>query len=302
MTMQDLGANPGWRVVVPSGVALAERPVWHKGSDSLFWVDILAGDVHRSRDTGSADGIWADSAMHVGDVIGALALRYDDGLVAGIDSSIRFLDVRGHDDRDPVEVVIPTGHRFNDGACDPSGRFLIGTGGSSATGLMWSLDSTGQVRVVMQEITESNGLGWSEDGLTMFFIDSAESVIRRYAYDPYQGRVGQRGTDLIDLSNHPGCPDGLVVDALNRLWVPQWEGGQINCIDQDGTLLFTWTVPTSQPTCAGFAGERMDTLILATSWECMTSETRASEPWAGHLLAAAIPVPGRHAHRYGIKP
>jgi hypothetical protein len=42
----------------------------------------------------------------------------------------------------------------------------------------------------------------------------------------------------------------------------------------------------------------MDILVLATSWECMTSEGRASEPWAGHLLAAATPVPGGASHRF----
>jgi sugar lactone lactonase YvrE len=298
VTTQAAAVQPEWRVLVPAGVALGERPVWDQGSGSLFWVDILAGDVHRSRDTGSAGGTWADSTIHVGDVVGAVALRDDGGLVAGVDSSIRFLDTSGVDDAVPVDVAMPVGHRFNDGACDPAGRFLIGSGGSTPTGLLWSLDSTSTVRVALEGLTESNGLGWSDDGLTMFLIDSAEPVIRRYEYDPFLGRIGQRVADLVDLSNRSGCPDGLVVDALNRLWVPQWEGGQINCIDQEGNLLLTWTVPTTQPTCAGFAGERMDILVLATSWECMTSEGRASEPWAGHLLAAATPVPGGASHRF----
>jgi sugar lactone lactonase YvrE len=302
VTTQATVVQTEWRVLVPARVALGERPVWHEGSGSLLWVDILAGDVHRSRDSGSADGSWVDSTLHVGDVVGAVALRNDDGLVAGVDSAIRFLDMHGRDDGDPVDVTMPAGHRFNDGACDPAGRFLIGTGGTTATGLLWSVDSTGTVRDALEGLTESNGLGWSEDGLTMFLIDSAEPVIRRYAYDPVLGRIGQRLPDLIDLSNRLGCPDGLVVDALNRLWVPQWEGGEINCVDQDGHLLLTWSVPTTQPTCAGFAGGNLDTLVLATSWECMTSEKRAGEPWAGHLLAAQTPVAGRAAHRYVTKP
>lgn len=39
----------------------------------------------------------------------------------------------GPDDRDPIDLVLPTGHRFNDGACDPAGRFLIGTAGTCTT-------------------------------------------------------------------------------------------------------------------------------------------------------------------------
>lgn len=300
--MPTASVQPEWRVLVPAGAALGERPVWHQESGSLYWVDILAGDVHHSHDAGSADGIWADSTIHVGDVVGAVALRDDDGLVAGVDSAIRFLDARGTDDRNRVEVDMPEGHRFNDGACDPCGRFLIGTGGSTATGVLWSLDSAGTVRAALEGLTESNGLGWSQDGCTVFLIDSGEPVVRRYQYDPERGRIGHRMADLIDLSKHPGCPDGLVVDALNRLWVPQWEGSEINCIDQDGSLLFTWSVPTSQPTCVGFAGARLNTVVLATSWECMTAEKRDSEPWAGHLLSAATSVPGRAAHRFGSNP
>ena len=299
MTVDDASAAPSWRVLVPSSSEIGERPVWDAQTMTLIWPDILAGRIHRSVPSANAGEPWLDMTVQVGSVVGAVALREDGGLVAAVDEAIRLLDELGFDDAEAIPVALPEGHRFNDGACDPAGRFLVGTGGSTPTGALWSVSSDGSLRVVLDDVTESNGLGWSIDGATLYYIDSSEPAVRRYAYDVDDGVVGARQTDLVDLSDRPGLPDGLVVDALGHVWVAQWQGSELGCFDPSGAVVTRWPVPVSQPTCPGFSGDRHDRLVLATSWEGMTAEERVAEPWAGHLLAAGhVRVPGRAAHRF----
>ncbi len=290
--------EPSWRTIVAAGSEIGERPVWDARTASLLWVDILVGGIHRSRPGRATDDEWTDSFQSVGSVVGSLALRQAGGVIAAVDTSIRFLDERGRDDRDPVSVDMPIGHRFNDGACDPRGRFLVGTAGPSANGVLWTVGSDGQIRIMLEDVTESNGLGWSADGQVLYYIDSGEPVVRRYAYDPDTGSVGPRLLDLVDLVARPGVPDGLVVDAWGRVWVSQWQGAELACFDADGSAVARWPVPVSQPTCPGFALSSHDLLVLATSWEGMDAEARSREPWAGHLLAADVPVAGRPTSRY----
>lgn len=291
-------AEPSWRVIVASNSEIGERPVWDAHTRTLLWVDVLAGRIHRSSQAVDPEVDWADSSITVGGVVGAAAPCRGGGIIAGVDSQIRFLDEAGFDRDEATPVAMPTHHRFNDGACDPAGRFVIGTAGSTPTGVLWSIDAHHRATVLLEDITESNGLGWSGDGRLMYFIDSGECVIRRYAYDLESGRVGERLPDLVNLTSRPGVPDGLVVDADGLVWVPQWQGGEIACFDTIGALVARWSVPVTQPTCAGFAGPELNILVLATSWEGMNPDERSKDRWAGHLLAADTPVRGCRPYEY----
>ncbi len=290
---------PDWRVVVAAGCEIGERPVWDARSGSVVWVDMTAGAVHRSLPR--LDGAWTDSSYPVGLDLGMVALRRDGGLVAATDSAFVFLDAIGRPDATPVSVDLPDGSRFNDGGCDPMGRLLAGTTSAPdapGNGVLLSLDQHGNVRVLLEGIVESNGLDWSKDGRTLYYVDSGEPVIRRYAYDAESGTVGERLTDLAVTGSMPVTPDGLVVDADGAVWVAMWEGGSIRCYAPDGSLVSDLPVPVTRPTCPAFIGPGLDILVVTTAWEGLSSDEREHEPWAGHLLATAAPVRGRLPHRF----
>ena len=94
-------------------------------------------------------------------------------------------------------------------------------------------------------------------------------------------------------------PDGLVVDADGAVWVALWEGGAVRRYAADGTLLVHLDVPVSLPTCPGFAGPRLDQLVVTTAWQELEPAARADQPWAGHLLVAPLAVRGRLPQRFG---
>ena len=62
-----------------------------------------------------------------------------------------------------------TGCRFNDGACDPQGRFISGLmheGPDRNPGALYRFRSSGDACLIQQGIALPNGIAWSEDGNT----------------------------------------------------------------------------------------------------------------------------------------
>jgi sugar lactone lactonase YvrE len=285
-----------WEVAAASGCELAEHPLWDGNDDSLVWVDVLSGSVHRLERSGSYH------VSRLGSNVGAVGLRHDGGLVACVDDQFFFLDVAGRPDRAPLSAPLLEGSRFNDAACDPAGRFLAGTAaldGVSALGRLLQLHSDGTIKVLLEDLAESNGMGWSPDGGTFYFVDSGDPRIRRYDYKIESGRIGARRGDLTAFAGTDGVPDGLTVDADGAVWVAMWQGSALRRYASDGQLLAHLPLPVSRPTCPGFGGPALDRLYVTTAWEGMNSTEREAEPWAGHVLSAQVGAQGRPAYRFG---
>jgi sugar lactone lactonase YvrE len=198
---------------------------------------------------------------------------------------------------------MPADARFNDGACDPAGRFWAGTVTRHVrpgAGALYRLDPDGTVTVALDGVTESNGLAWSLDAGMFYFIDSGEPEprIRAFGYDLATGELG-RPADLVQFPGGGPVPDGLVVDGEGTLWVAIWGAGQVHRYAPDGELLTVLPVPASQPTCPAFGGPGLDELYLTTAWEGMTGQQRAAEPLAGHVLRARPGARGHPALAFG---
>jgi sugar lactone lactonase YvrE len=198
---------------------------------------------------------------------------------------------------------MPDNVRFNDGACDPAGRFWAGTEAwdmKTPIASLYRLDPDGSVHEMLTGIAESNGLAWSPDATVFYYTDSGEdsSRIRAFSFDLAAGTLGDE-YDLIRFGPGEGFADGLVVDAEGCLWIAMWEGGCVRRYSPDGELIARFPVPCSQPTCPGFGGPDLDELYLTTAWEGMAGEQRAAEPLAGHLLRARPGVRGVPQACYG---
>jgi sugar lactone lactonase YvrE len=298
------GAGPGWEVAVAAGAELGERPFWDPADGCLLWVDINAGRLHRYR-PGAGDEVvleLADGGRPV--ALGAAACRRGGGYVLATAAGFRLTAPDGHLEEGAIRPAgVPADARFNDGACDSAGRFWAGTVTDDVrpgAGALYRLDPDGTVTTVLGGVTESNGLGWSLDDGTFYFIDSGEPEprIRAFAFEPASGDLGQP-RDLVSFPGGGPVPDGLVVDAAGCLWVAIWGAGHVHRYAPDGRLLAALPVPVSQPTCPAFGGPGLDELYLTTAWQDLTAGQRDAEPLAGHVLCTRPGARGHPAFSFG---
>jgi sugar lactone lactonase YvrE len=296
-----------WQVVVPAGAELGERPVWDAAAGCLIWVDILAGHLHRYR-PGAGDEVFHAAGVPVG-AAGLRAVKgpgeVGGGYVLAAADGFRLVAADGTAEgraRRPAGMAGDI--RFNDGACDPAGRFWAGTVARNrrpGAGALYRLDTGGKITVVLGGVTESNGLGWSPDGGTFYFIDSGEPRprIRAFPCDLAAGTLGAP-RDLVQPPREHGIPDGLIVDAAGCLWVAFWGGHAVRRYSPAGELLAELPVPVSQPSCPALGGPDLADLYVTTAWEDMTPEQQAAEPLAGHLLRTRVEgVRGQPAGQFG---
>ncbi len=240
-----------------------EGPIWDP-SGVLRWVDMLAGDV-LSLDpaTGSVD------RLHVGDVAACVVPRRDGGLAVAVERGFVLFDAEGRTEAVLDEVWSDPTVRMNDGGCDPAGRFLCGTMAYDAApgrGSLFRLDPDRSVHTVLTGVTISNGLAWSADGTTLFYVDSPTQRIDAFAYDVAAGTVGERRT-IVEIPADLGTPDGMTIDAEGGLWVALWGGRAVHRYLTDGSLDAVVEVDAPQPSSCAFGGDDLGELFVTTSAE-----------------------------------
>jgi sugar lactone lactonase YvrE len=266
-------------VVVAAGARLGEGPVWDARIGRLVWVDILASEVHLTDvETGADDVI--PTPLHVG----AVAPRARGGYVAALQDGFWVL---GAGEPAPIARVpeAEPGLRFNDGKCDPAGRFWAGTMAydeSSGAGALYRLGTDGQASRVLDGLTISNGLAWSADGGTMHFIDSARHRIDAFDFDPSTGTIGER-RPLVEIPPELGWPDGMTIDAEGGLWVALWRGSAVHRY-VDGRLERSLDLPVSLVTSCTFGGEDLDELFVTSATDGLSADEQAAQPLAGAVF------------------
>jgi sugar lactone lactonase YvrE len=268
-----------------------EGPVWDGRSGRLALVDMLRGDVL------FADQDGAVTRRPVGTVAAALRPRASGGWVIAIERGWAFGDAdltRIH----PLEPLwTDAGVRMNDGACDASGRFFCGSlasDGRRGAGRLYRLQAGRPTEVVLDQVSVSNGLGWSPDGGTAYYVDSATQRIDSFDYDQARGEFTHR-RPLAEIAPADGVPDGLTVDAEGGIWLALHSGGAVRRYRPDGALADEIEVPVSSPTACTFGGPGLRTLYITTS---ALGLPPGREPAAGSVFRCEPGVAGLPAHPY----
>lgn len=277
--------------VIHAGRAeLAEGPVWY--SNALWWVDIAAGTLNRfDPETGinasRATGGFLGAAVPCEDGRWLLARQHECTLFDWETGRFTPLAV-------PAEGV-SLRHRFNDGKCDPSGRFWGGTMSldhAREEASLFAIESTGQIRRVLSGISLSNGLGWSPKGDRFYHIDTPTRRVSWFDFDLATGKMGQRKT-LVEFSEADGFPDGMTVDAAGNLWIALWSGGCVAQVDgQTGVILEKHPLPVAQVSSCAFGGSDLRTLFITTAWEGFSFAQREAQPLAGSIFSLRTDTPG----------
>lgn len=261
-----------------------EGPVWDPRSGSLRWLDMLAGDVLTLRGSGQVER-W-----HVGKVAALWRPRSSGGSVVAVERGFRLVDPDGSVHALP-DVFTDPAVRMNEGGCDPQGRLYCGTLAYDETpgaGTLYRLDVDGTVSRVLEGVTISNGLGWSPDGSTAYYVDSPTHRIDAFDFDADSGLLGDR-RPLVEIDVWRGSPDGLTVDAEGGLWVAMCPGGTVLHYSPEGELQDVVPLPVVQVTACTFGGPGLDHLYITTSRNNLGA---SAERQAGAVFVAEPGVRG----------
>jgi sugar lactone lactonase YvrE len=279
---------------------LGEGLRWDARRDEVLVVDILAGRVYRGRVTDEGD-LTLVRAYTVPGTVGAIApVEGDEGWVLAAGPGFVHLSPDGL--LRPIAEVAPEGTRMNDGASDPQGRFWAGTLADDfrpGGGALYRLDQDGRVELMLNDLTVSNGLGWSPDGETMYLADSGPRLVYAFRFDQLTGNISD-GRVLVTVAEHVGTPDGLTVDV--DVWVAIYGGGRVHRYSPEGVLREELLLPAAQVTSCAFAGRDLNHLYVTTGTEGWSDEQRRAEPAAGLVYRFDTEATGRPAAPFRPKP
>jgi sugar lactone lactonase YvrE len=199
-----------------------------------------------------------------------------------------------------VEAHLPE-NRFNDGKCDPAGRYWAGTMSLTdqpSKGALYQLEADHTVKRLIPDVSISNGLAWTSDGGTMYFADTPTRQIAAFDYDLVTGDVNNRRT-VVHIPEDQGFPDGMTIDSEGMIWVAHWDGWQVSRWNPNtGEQLCAIPVPASQVTSCTFGGPDLDQLFITTARVGLDEEELSKQPLAGGVFRAMPGVKGVPANRY----
>ena len=280
------------------GAELGEGPLWDAAEQTLYWVDITGKTLYRYH---PASG--RNEAYPLGRRVGTVALRRSGGVLVALDNGFAAYDLAR---RELTLLADPEAHlpqtRFNDGKVGPDGRFWAGTmlegERRGDEGSLYYLDVDLSVDKVLAGIGISNGLAWSLDEKTLYFVDSMTFSVQAFDYDAAAGTLAN-GRRVITVAEELGTPDGMTIDEEGMLWVAHWGGWAVRRWNpHTGALLASIALPVAQVTACTFGGPALDVLYITTAGGWLSAEQQAAQPLAGALFSVVPGVRGLPAYRF----
>jgi sugar lactone lactonase YvrE len=236
-----------------------EGPLWWHGA--LYFVDIEGQRVHRFD---PADG--HEKSWEIGQRVGCVVPRDSGGLLIAGDHGLFFLDEESGQltaitDPEPDKPD----NRFNDGKCSPDGRFFAGTISlvkKPGDARLYRLDPDLTLHQAFGPVTNSNGIAWSADGKTVFYIDTPRREVLAFDYE--DGHL-RNLRSVISTAHLDSSPDGMTIDAVGNLWVAFCHGGCVVCFDpESGAELRRIELPCLETTACAFGGPDLSDLYVTT--------------------------------------
>jgi len=276
--------------------AAGEGPFWDAQTGLLYWVDILANRIHMMDPVTKKDNIF-----QLDEPVSVVIPRKNGGVIAAVRNKLCFIDIARSETKVLHELDFPAHVRFNDGKCDAAGRLWVGSmdmNEKEPLGCLYCLDVDLSLREVLRDITISNGLAWSLDNRKMYYIDTPTKLVKAFYYDLEAGQIRDE-TIAIHFPQDEGVPDGMAIDAEDKLWIAHFYAGKISRWNpENGQCLESYTVPASNVTSCCFGGVALDELFV-TSASVALRNPDESRDIAGSLYRLKPDVHGLEAHKFG---
>ncbi|MCA0984183.1 SMP-30/gluconolactonase/LRE family protein [Halobacillus yeomjeoni] len=279
------------KLVINSKSRLGESPSWDAEKELLYWVDIQGKKIHRY-----------DPMKHENHTVeldqspGTIVPREEGEVVLALENGFYFYNwISEHlDPIDDPEEHLPN-NRFNDGKCDPAGRFWAGTtdeDGIEPNGALYCLDTYLNVEEKVSGVRTSNGLAWSNDFSSMYFIDTPTQQVVRYSYNIETGEITDPEV-ILSFNKEEGIPDGMTIDEEGMLWIAHWGGAKVSRWDpMNGEKIEEIHVPAVNVTSCVFGGKHRDELFITTARVGTSNEDLEKYPHAGGLFKVKTKVKG----------
>lgn len=274
-----------------SSALLGEGAFWNHQNNTLLWIDIEGKQLNIYNPI-TRENEFIEAPLRIGTVV---PIDETNVLVA-LEDGVYKLDLSSKDFNvftDMTDVLSEA--RLNDGKCDPKGRFWVGSmhwKQLKNKAKLFMINHQGELKVKIDEVTISNGIVWTSDKRTMYYIDTPTSSIKAFDYDNETAAISN-GRVVVKISNDLGYPDGMTIDDEGMLWVGMWNGNAVLRFNpKTGILIGKVEVPAHNVTSCAFGGVDLDTLYITTARVDMTDTELKKHPLSGSVFKVVPGVKG----------
>lgn len=297
MEMMDMKAKLKYR----SQDIIGEGVLWHPSLNRLYWVDIEGCLLH---ELFPLSGEVVDHRMPA--MVSTIVPDRDSGLILTLKGSISHYNPQSGILTYLTDVELDVeSNRCNDGKCDPDGRLWFGTMSLNAdkgAGALYVYDGNEEPLLKLSQQTIPNGIVWSNDGSTMYYIDTATRSVDEYRYDSVSGEIYFLRKAIV-VPEMLGYPDGMAIDEEGMLWIAHWGGyGVYRWNPISGVLLQKIAVPVPNVASCAFGGDSYHTLFISTARSGLSGYELSKYPLSGSLFECELTVAGRAANRFSGSP
>jgi len=277
---------------------LGEGAFWDFKNQKLYWVDIEGKKLHIYNPDSKMNQILS-TPTRIGTVVPIdnkeAIIALEDG-VYKIDTYTNDIELLSDVESKQVE------NRFNDGKCDINGNLWVGSmhlDQNKPIAALYKINKSGKAEKMLDSITISNGIVWTSDNKTMYYIDTPRGNIRAFDFDASNSTISNERI-AVEVPESLGYPDGMTIDEENMLWVGLWNGNAVARFDpQNGKLISKIDVPAHNVTSCAFGGKNLDKLYITTASVDMTKEEKVKYPDAGSIFVVTPGVKGVKGNYFG---
>ncbi|NOR73832.1 MAG: SMP-30/gluconolactonase/LRE family protein, partial [Draconibacterium sp.] len=274
--------------------------IWNPKTNELMWINIT-GEILNFYNPKTGN----NKEMFTGQMIGTVVPTESGKVLVALQNGIYQLNPKTGTKKlivDPEENS--SNNRFNDGKCDPAGRFWAGTMSTideKEAGVLYRLDADSSIHEMIKNVSISNGIVWSLDKTKMYYIDTPTQKVVAYDYDNETGKISNPKV-AVEVASEMGSPDGMTIDTEGNIWVALWGGSAVGCWNpESGELLRTIEVPAKNVTSCAFGDEDLGTLYITTARIATSDDDLKKFPNAGGVFKTRPRVKGVEAFFFNDK-